>query len=807
MADNTFDDPENLSGLNNQEDAENSIRQQQSATERTPLLRDDISHEQSHIPPKGSPTTNTTQENISSETNTYSYQNAFRTLSNQWKNLQPQHKWLIIAGVIILSQVALGLIVLYGVVPWVAQSALNHSKIRFISTSITEPMPDSFMMRVSAILENVGRIPATSQPTSVNIYYKDQHIGRADMPGMDISSDSGPFEIATKFIATNRTALGIFAADMIALPKITWVMRGNIDVVAKGLHVQGLKLDKEVSLEGLNGVKNITLNSFNLPRDDPAGGIQVEAVSTLYNPSSISLDVGVMRMGIFYQGIRLANVAAENVQLKPGENILDLSGRMLPLDEEDATVASKFFSQYLSGTESILTVGGSEDSSPIPWLNHAIQSLQVEVPFQAPVVPDLIEGLNVGQLAIHFTKTKAYIPATNGSVVAAVRMPFDFPIVIESLGQTTQICMATFGAEDSCIPFAELQVPLLPVTTTNEDGLIYVNSTFSDVPLAVLMYQEDMFRYFIIATFFNQENILGFIGNVETKAKTAIGELSLKDIKFTKYVQMKGLSGFNDPPPLLTSMEILNDTNRVTFAADIVLFNPTNFSASMGNVSFDLEYKDVIIGSAFIPDFMITPGNNSVSCVGKLRKEADEPLQLKIEEFLSNYVSGSDNALTIVGNNESTDIDSLKPMLRSFRTTFNVPGSHDQLMDEATLHLLSRTVVVKLFNPLKYTDINIKYLNATSFYEGLPVGHVFANLTEPQWNNQTIMIPAGGEVQSPKLPVSLESGGLKLIKKALSNGGLSLDMVARSLVEINGIEMWLTYVNKQVPIKVVGWFL
>ncbi|ORX81255.1 hypothetical protein K493DRAFT_342419 [Basidiobolus meristosporus CBS 931.73] len=776
-------------------------------TERTPLLQGESVRDHSNRAQKVGPATTTTQENVSSESNVHSYQIAFHTLTTRWKDLQPQYRWLIIAGIILLSQVLLGLVVVYGVVPWVAQRALNHSKIVFLSTNITQPKPDSFMMEVSAILENVGRIPATSQPTSVDIYYKEQHIGRADMPGMLISSDSGPFEIATKFVALDRTALGVFAADMVALPKITWTMKGNVDVVAKGLHVRGLKLDKEVTLEGLNGAKNITLNSFDLPGNDPTGGIHLEASSTLFNPSNISLEVGVMRMGIFYQGVKMANVTAEDVRLYPGENTLNLSGSMLPLDKKASAVASKFFSRYLSGEESIITVGGLENSSPIPWLDRAFQSLRVDVPFRAPVAPDLIEGLDVGQLAIHFTKSNAYMPSTNGSVVAAVKMPFDFPIAIESLGQTTQLCMATFGADDWCIPFAELQVPLLPVTTTTEAGLIYVNSTFDSVPLKVLEYQEDMFRYFIMATFFNQENILGFTGNVETTAKAAIGELDLKDIKFTKYVKLKGLAGFHDPAPVLTGMEILKDIDKVTFAADIILFNPTNFSAKMGDVSFDLEYKDTVIGEAFIPNFMIVPGNNSVSCKGKLRKETDDYLQQKIEEFLSNYVSGSDNALTIVGNDASTDIDSLKPMLKSFRTTFNVPGSHDQLMDEATMHLLSRTAVVKLFNPLKYTDINIKYLNATSFYEGLPVGHVFANFTEPQWNNQSILIPAGGEIYSPKLPVSLESGGLKLIKKALSNGGLALDMVARSLVEINGVEMWLTYVNSKVPIKVVGWFL
>jgi len=57
-----------------------------------------------------------------------------------------------------------------------------------------------------------------------------------------------------------------------------------------GISVPGISISKQVSLKGMNGLKDaVTINNFDLPADDPAGGITLTLETTIVNVRAQSL--------------------------------------------------------------------------------------------------------------------------------------------------------------------------------------------------------------------------------------------------------------------------------------------------------------------------------------------------------------------------------------------------------------------------------------------------------------------------------------------------------------------------------------
>ena len=57
-----------------------------------------------------------------------------------------------------------------------------------------------------------------------------------------------------------------------------------------GINVENITLSKTVTLKGMNGLKNgVVIESFDLPENDPSGGIHLTLNTSITNVSSIQL--------------------------------------------------------------------------------------------------------------------------------------------------------------------------------------------------------------------------------------------------------------------------------------------------------------------------------------------------------------------------------------------------------------------------------------------------------------------------------------------------------------------------------------
>ena len=80
----------------------------------------------------------------------------------------------------------------------------------------------------------------------------------------------------------------MFATFLLHNPSFTWTIHTNkLRVIALGTIFDGVSLSKDVTFKAFNGLPGVTISNFQLPSDDPTGGIHIETDSLI--PSAARL--------------------------------------------------------------------------------------------------------------------------------------------------------------------------------------------------------------------------------------------------------------------------------------------------------------------------------------------------------------------------------------------------------------------------------------------------------------------------------------------------------------------------------------
>lgn len=140
----------------------------------------------------------------------------------------------------------------------------------------------------------------------------------------------------------------------------------------------------QVILDGMNGFRGgVVVNSFDLPANDPAGGVSLTLQTTLTNPSSVG--VALSQIG-FQNSFGATNIGPAGstaaFSLLPKSVIqLPLAGRLIPQTSAQGLAdVSTIFNGYVHGVPSQLVVKGDyAGPSDVSWLNEGIRKLSIGV--------------------------------------------------------------------------------------------------------------------------------------------------------------------------------------------------------------------------------------------------------------------------------------------------------------------------------------------------------------------------------------------------------------------------------------------
>jgi hypothetical protein len=131
-------------------------------------------------------------------------------------------------------------------------------------------------------------------------------------------------------------------------------------------------MNKVVTLPAFKGLQNVSIDKFNLPSSDPLKGINVEAATTLDNPSVTTIELGDIEFDQYYKNASIGSFSSTNVTLVPGPNHLNLKGHIIAINTSNTEALSNMFTLFLGGTGTPLEVVGKSvvpPLGPVSWLS------------------------------------------------------------------------------------------------------------------------------------------------------------------------------------------------------------------------------------------------------------------------------------------------------------------------------------------------------------------------------------------------------------------------------------------------------
>ncbi|KAK9680300.1 hypothetical protein K7432_015983 [Basidiobolus ranarum] len=726
------------------------------------------------------------------------------SIQKWWQNLRPLWRWIIIALAILIAQLLLFALAIRLIGPSATEDILRAAKLTFESTTISELRPLSFLVTANASISNLPDYALISEPTTLDVLYHDRILGKINIPETTLGPSSNWFMIDSPLYTQDPELFSDFATELMTSESLTWSLVGNLSLRARGSRVENFPFRKDIGLKGLKGIRDLTMLSLDLSAHRPDGDVHLDTVISLFNPSNVTLYPGDIPFGIFYEQVKLAQVSTKSITLAPGPNNITLSGKIFPYSEDDIEIVSEFVTRYLKGEKTLVNIRGLGAYTTVPWLVNAIQGIQASVPVSGWSDRAFISDVKLQELSSEFFESKQ-TPIIGGSIQAKVKLPTSFPMEVKYISQYSEVCVYqhTIGEKgNKCIPFAKLALLSIPVKNTIKGDLITISADFRRVPLVPLK-DKELFNYVVKRLFISDKGLFGISGETTVSIETTVGIIDLDLSEFERDFTLIGLSDLQNRPPVIKKTEIVNKKADLTFESEVKFYNPGKLISSWGTLMFDIVSDGINIGQIIVPELRMNPGENYISCVGRLFVTDDEQVNSTIRSLFNNYISGAETTFSVVGNEHSTEIPMLLDTFRDFSSVFTIPGSSSDLISNSVFHMMFGTFTTDIQNPMQSAPLTIKYVSATVFIDEEPIAQIDTNLQDSWWL-APMVLPPGKSIKTPKLPLVFNSAGYKQIRESLDKT-LAVEIVAQVLVEVNEVEMWLDYQEDGVPVLLDGW--
>ncbi|KAE9401586.1 hypothetical protein BT96DRAFT_918717 [Gymnopus androsaceus JB14] len=633
----------------------------------------------------------------------------------------------------------------------IVQSIVGGSGLGIDAVLISNPQQTSFDTALNGSISNAGPFDAIiAFPTGLTVAWSGNTLGTISMDNVSIVGDQGgQINVNSNFQVSSVDTLTDFTKTLLTNESFEWVITGeNLTVSALGIDVTGISLTaKPVTLKGFNGLKGgVVIQNFNLPSNDPAGGITLTINATAENVSLSDLTVS--------QATKLiAPVATSGtVSLIPGATTsLALFGRLLPQNtSEGLAVVSQIFNNFVHGLDSDLVVqGASAGPSDVTWLNNAITVLDVETSLPNQGVLNIIESITLDELELFSNLT-----------TAAFTIPFAFPIDIVELQQTIDV---SSGGQN----FAQLAIPQGPSTTDVDTRIISL--TFSDVPFQVIDGAESTFDDFLAATTVGSNVTMGLSGTVDASASTAVGTLSLTNISFSVDTTIAGLQGLDTEPVTVMDLDVNQGfTDFLLIKVNSPLTNPSNLTIGAGDVSFSLEFEIARyhnVRHRLVISVILINANSSRSIDVEFSPQGGAVAAG--QTLLENYIQGINSSTSIAGSTSSTPIESLQEAMSEIKLSpVIIPALEQNLIVSTSLtfptDIVSTGVAEATFtldNPFT-ASINLLTVVANASYQNsITLGSINADES-----SNPIQALGHSSVTSPTLPFNFNLNPVSIIE-------------------------------------------
>ncbi|RKP16986.1 hypothetical protein ROZALSC1DRAFT_31172, partial [Rozella allomycis CSF55] len=569
---------------------------------------------------------------------------------------------------------------LFVIAPSVAQSSIANSKLVIHNLDITDPKMDSFLLSMNATMSDTGSFDALMKESNMEMLFKDKSFGLFPMPAVYIEAGkSTALLFSARVKITDEQVYLQFSRETINRKDVSSSMKGKISVtvmtpIKASLTLNDIPFEKSMTLNGMDGLKEMEILEINLPKD-LSDGIQLEVDARMKNRSPMSMIMGDTYFNVFYQGILTARMTSKDLKMKKGWNKVKMTGQLLPISKENEQIMSKFFSDSMNGIDSNLVVKGvSTDyhGKQIPWLNKTINNLSLSS--LAPGMKNFnpISGMEIIEMSIEFVKNDPTLMRVMTKIKTSYLLPptYKFSTNLKYIDQKMNMI-----TKDG-IPYASLK---LQSESCNDQGHSVVASLVGDMRINVP--NKRYFDEFLENQMKEKSVDFRFTGLSTVHMNTKIGNMIVKDVPLSDTKQMDGMD-ISNQNPLIGEMIMTKGTAEKLFIDTTVkMTNPASVTVSgIGDVNFNLFFNysnvQVQMGRIKIVNFNMAKGMNQLKVVTELwaGKEDDFQFQPAKKQFFSNFALGLKSDVVLKGYNESSTVFAVKNALSKIEMPSFVPG-------------------------------------------------------------------------------------------------------------------------------------
>ncbi|CAF1124481.1 unnamed protein product [Adineta steineri] len=561
------------------------------------------------------------------------------TMCGRYKGFRMRRKLFIILCIAIaLLAILTGLLlVFYVIVPVIVRSTIDKAELSFRSINIEEIENDRFRLRAQLELSRTGSISATIlSPLVINV----DNVGIVrNEQSIIITGDADRSTIVpidSPFVVSNLDAFHKFTRSLIFESQVIWHLtaKASIQPISSSMPVYfNIPFNKQVTLNALNGLQNVNIQSVSLRRSDRQH-IFADIVIEIPNPSLFSIDLGELKFSLHSNNYSIGYVQSidSNTTLHPGINAISLSGELQSKSTESYNALSTVVQNFLTGKTSNVKAVAGPNATSYSLLANGMEGLSLDV--QMPSFDEqLIPSLTFNSMSL--------IPSTDEkkvSLSASIIIKINSPLGNQSPLDITAMDMNVFLVyENNSVGM--LDVSQVPVKQNDE---ITYETNFNDKQLILTdtgKTYEKFAQNFINA---NETHPIQFsiIGFASITGSFALGPLNIHGIPIDNRVSLVGLKGLNNVYVHSISVDGEIDT-ALQLSINVTINNPGITNVQLQNFILYMADGDsgTVLGQVPIDLLILEPGNNNILLNGLLAPldQTDLPF---VGKFFSAYLNG-----------------------------------------------------------------------------------------------------------------------------------------------------------------------
>lgn len=509
---------------------------------------------------------------------------------------------------------------------------------------------------------------------SVSLVYQNKPVGKLNLFGSPVTKLNATLyqsSFSRKILLLDGTgeAYETFAQDFILANDtnpIHFDIVGLASVIGSfalgPLHITGISVENNIALEGLNGLSDVTVDGISIDGEE-GNALRLSVNTTITNQgiTTVRLEDFTLTMADIETNTVMGRLPVDILEVRPGNNSIQLHGFLAPLSQDDLPVIGNFFSAYLHGipqkvklyhnktsienvTAMDLTVSGLEMKSNVNGIHTKLIRNVTVLNFGIEIDPDDVNRVFVtGRLSVLFV------------------LPSNVNMTFKALSTSIELYIL-FGDE---IQMARMNLVDLPVQHNQTTNILTMS--FEKQELVVL--NETAFEEFAANLVLTSNVSISIEGTASALAQVAIGNLTLMQLLVSDTVTLAGYNNFDNGLLKIDNVDITGALSNQSLALQVKteIQNPSVVNIiSGGRLLLDLceMLTGTSLGLVTIDPFFLEPQNNATIIVAEGVFTMTDNNTRVSRNFISNMISGIDNFVELRGTLEDNSTGTTIPFLK-----------------------------------------------------------------------------------------------------------------------------------------------